>query len=105
MRPAGPDRASLLRSDPAHRAGAILEVDLGAIVANWRFLAAKVAPAQCAAVVKADAYGLGAARVATALAAAGCRTFFVATLDEGVGLRTVPGEKAEIAGLNGPLER
>jgi alanine racemase len=92
-----------LRSDPAHRAGAILEIDLGAIVANWRFLAAKVAPAQCAAVVKADAYGLGAARVAPALTAAGCRTFFVATLDEGIALRAALGETGEIAVLNGPL--
>jgi alanine racemase len=92
-----------LRSDPADRAGAILEIDLGAIVANWRFLAAKVAPAQCAAVVKADAYGLGAALVAAALAAAGCRTFFVATLDEGIALRAVLGEMPEIAVLNGPL--
>jgi alanine racemase len=40
-------------------------------------------------VVKADAYGLGAERVATALAAAGCRTFFVACIDEGLALRTV----------------
>jgi alanine racemase len=46
-----------------------------------------VAPAACAAVVKADAYGLGADRVAPALAAAGCRTFFVACIDEGIALR------------------
>ena len=39
-------------------------------------------PAECAGVIKADAYGCGAAPVARALAGAGCKTFFVATLDE-----------------------
>lgn len=92
-----------MSTDPAIRAGGILEIDLGAIVANWRLLATKAAPAQCAAVVKANGYGLGAAPVAKALRAAGCRLFFVATLDEGVGLRGALGEEAEIAVLNGPL--
>jgi alanine racemase len=45
------------------------------------------APAECAAVVKADAYGLGMAAVAPALARAGCNTFFVATLGEAEELR------------------
>ena len=58
-------------SDPATRAGAILEIDLGAIVANWRRLAEIAAPAACAAVVKANGYGLGATPVAQALLAAG----------------------------------
>ncbi len=60
----------------------VITVDLGALAANWRALAALVDPAECAAVVKANAYGLGAARVIPALAAAGCGTFFVATADE-----------------------
>jgi alanine racemase len=88
-------------SDPAERAGAILEIDLAAIVANWRLLARRVEPADCAAVVKADAYGLGAAQVSAALAAAGCRLFFVATLDEGIALRSVLSEPSEIAVFNG----
>ena len=62
-----------------------------------------MAPAECAAVVKADAYGLGARRVAPMLAAAGCRRFFVATLDEGIALREVLGPECEIAVFNGPL--
>jgi alanine racemase len=71
--------------DTAH---ARLTVDLGAIVANWRLLQAKH---PCGAVVKADGYGLGAAPVAAALSAAGCRDFFVATPDEALALRaTVP---------------
>jgi len=66
---------------------ALLTIDLAAIVDNYRLLAQKVAPAECAGVVKADAYGLGAAKVAPALWRAGCRTFFVALLDEGLALR------------------
>lgn len=66
-----------------------LVVDVAAIVANWRRLAARASPAETAAVVKADAYGLGVDPVARGLAAAGCRTFFVARLDEGIGLRAL----------------
>jgi alanine racemase len=71
---------------PDH-AAAILTIDLGAIAANWRLLRTRVAPAACAAVVKADAYGLGADRVIPALRRAGCRDFFVATLDEAIAAR------------------
>ena len=60
----------------------VLTVDLDAIVANWRKLEKTAVPAECAGVIKADAYGCGAEPVARALAAAGCKTFFVATLDE-----------------------
>src|SRR5690606_1897049 len=59
-------------------------------------------PARCAGVVKADAYGLGMARVAPALAAAGCRTFFVAQLEEGLDLRRLL-PAAEIAVLAAPV--
>src|SRR3954466_11185724 len=60
----------------------VLTVDLDAIVANWRKLETTAVPAECAAVIKADAYGCGIVPVAKALAGAGCKTFFVATLDE-----------------------
>ncbi len=89
--------------DRAERAGGVLEVDLAGIVANWRLLSQLVAPASCAAVVKADAYGLGATAVATALARAGCRRFFVATLDEAVSLRALMPDSVEIAVFNGPV--
>lgn len=92
-----------MSSDPASRAGAVLDIDLGAIVANWRLLAARAAPAACAAVVKANGYGLGAVEVARALAAAGCGRFYVATLDEGIALRAALGPEPEIAVFNGPL--
>lgn len=68
-------------------AGAILTIDLDAVVANWRLLRDRVAPATCAAVVKADAYGLGVDHVAPALLRAGCRRFFVATGEEAIALR------------------
>lgn len=67
----------------------VLTIDLAAIVANWRDLAARAAPAECAAVVKADAYGCGLEPVGDALREAGCRTFFVAHLSEAQRLRAV----------------
>src|SRR5713101_699798 len=60
----------------------VLTVDLDAIVANWRKLEKTAVPAECASVIKADAYGCGIGPVARVLAGAGCKTFFVATLDE-----------------------
>ena len=67
--------------------GARLTVRLGAIVANYKTFATLATPAAVAGVVKADGYGLGAAMVAPALAGAGCDTFFVARLEEGIALR------------------
>ena len=84
------------------RAGAILTVDLAALADNWRSLAERAAPAQCAAVVKANAYGLGIERCAPALWSAGARLFFVAHLEEGIALRAVL-PRAEIFVLHGPF--
>src|ERR1700759_5503774 len=64
-----------------------LTVRLGGIAANYRTYLRLAGPTAVAAVVKADAYGLGAARVAPALVEAGCDSFFVARLEEGVALR------------------
>lgn len=64
-----------------------LTIDLDAVVQNWRALGERAPGAEIAAVVKADAYGLGAARVVPALARAGCRTFFAAQTGEGVEVR------------------
>ena len=84
-------------------ANAVLEIDLGALVDNWRCLRDRLRPgAICGGVVKADAYGLGMAAVAPALDAAGCTLFFVAQLAEGVALRQLL-PQAEIAVLNGLL--
>lgn len=67
----------------------ILTIDLNAIVANWNKLRSQGVPAECAAVVKADAYGCGITPVTRALWKAGCRTFFVATLAEARAVRDV----------------
>ncbi len=77
-----------------------LTVDLDAIAANWRQLAAKHAQ-PVAAIVKADAYGLGAARVAPRLYDEGARHFFVAYPQEGAALRPLLPPDAVIAILNG----
>ncbi len=77
-----------------------LEIDLRAIAANYALLCERARPAAIAAVVKADAYGLGLGPVATRLSAAGCRRFFVARLEEGVALRRLLHE-AEIFLLDG----
>lgn len=60
----------------------IITIDLDAIARNWQSLQTLVGSSTCAAVVKADAYGLGAERVIPALVGAGCRNFFVATFNE-----------------------
>tara|TARA_B100001123_G_scaffold437918_1_gene571619 strand:+ start:1143 stop:2276 length:1134 start_codon:yes stop_codon:yes gene_type:complete len=81
--------------------GAILTVDLGAIAKNYETLRSKVGESECAAVVKANAYGLGVEQIAPVLWQAGCRVFFVATFEEGAQLRHLIPEAAEIAVLNG----
>ncbi|MFT4098364.1 MAG: alanine racemase [Rhodoblastus sp.] len=73
---------------------ATLTIDLAALRANWRKLADMVAPAGCAAVVKADGYGCGLEPVVGALLAEGCGTFFVARLSEGLRARAVAGNAA-----------
>ncbi|MCC7427111.1 MAG: alanine racemase [Alphaproteobacteria bacterium] len=82
-------------------AGAVLAIDLDAIAANWRALRDRHAARRIAGVVKADAYGLGAAQVAPRLAAEGCRHFFVAHLAEAVALGPLLPADAMLAVLNG----
>jgi alanine racemase len=81
-----------------------LTIDLGALGDNWRALARRAAPGRSAAVVKADAYGIGLAAAAPALWAAGARVFFVAHLSEGLAARRLLPAEAAIYVLNG-LER
>lgn len=63
------------------------------VAANFRLLRDLAGAA--AAVVKADAYGLGLAGVLPALCDAGCDSFFVARLEEGIALRALLGSKPE----------
>ncbi len=76
-------------------ARAELTIDLGAVAANWRALDART-QGDTAATVKADAYGLGAGRVAHALAQAGARRFFVAIAEEGAAVRDAVGPDCPI---------
>jgi len=81
-------------------ARAVLTVDLGALADNYRRLRRLAAGSEVAGVVKANGYGLGALPVADALWQAGCRSFFVAQLEEGRELRARLPE-ARIHVLNG----
>ncbi len=90
------------RANGAHqRAGAILTVDLHALRANFRLLRERALPAACAAVLKSDAYGLGALAVGAALYEEGCRHFFVAHIEEGMALRPQLPSAATIYVLHG----
>lgn len=90
-------------SVPREEAAALLTIDLSALTRNWRAMAAMARRAECAAVVKADAYGIGLEPAGRALAAAGARTFFVAHVSEATRLRAaVP--TATIFVLNGLFE-
>ena len=85
-------------------ATATLTIDLNAITANWRDLDRLSGPTtQTAAVVKADAYGLGLTRVTRALAAAGARRFFVAYAEEGAAVRQALGPGPQVAILSGHM--
>lgn len=85
-------------------ATASLRIDLDAILANWRALDALSSTAtETGAVLKADSYGLGAARVARLLARAGCRKFFVAAAEEGAAVRQALGEGPEIFIFSGHM--
>lgn len=90
----------LERKLPASRAVAQLDVRLGAVATNYR-LCRTLSGTAVAGVVKADAYGMGMAPVARKLAAAGCDTFFVARIEEGVALRPLVPD-ARIFVLDGP---
>ncbi|MCK5446360.1 MAG: alanine racemase, partial [Rhodospirillaceae bacterium] len=90
------DHNPALDSADARRAGAILTIDLSAIQDNWRLYQKQAGSAEAAAVIKAGGYGLDAKHVGVALAVAGCKTFFVATIDEGIHLRTVLGPEPSI---------
>jgi alanine racemase len=85
---------------PAFETGGALTIDLNAIAANWQVLSHLIHTTECAAVVKANAYGLGLEAVAAKLVQAGCKTFFVADLAEARRLRAHTPE-AVIYVLNG----
>ncbi|HXF87006.1 MAG TPA: alanine racemase [Xanthobacteraceae bacterium] len=98
--PRQPTAPPLAAGPSADEAGGVLTINLGSIAANYRALARRSLPAECAAVVKADAYGCGLEQVTATLLAAGCKTFFVAHLAEARRVRQLAPEAA-IYVLNG----
>jgi alanine racemase len=80
-------------------AGGALKINLANLAANYEKLA-KRTDAECAAVVRADAYGCGIGPIAGALAKSGCNTFFVSNLPEARSVRAVA-PRATIYVLNG----
>jgi alanine racemase len=87
-------------SIPENAAGGILHIDLDALASNWRILRDNAGGAETAAVVKANAYGIGIEKAVPALGKAGCSTFFVAHLSEAIRVRAVAPD-ATIYVLNG----
>ena len=101
-----PGEPPIVEDPAARRACAFLTIDLAAIQANYRRLQREAGGVEVAAVVKADAYGLGATQVGPALARAGARRFFVAQIGEAIALRAALAEacpEAAIHVLQGPL--
>lgn len=96
-------QSALAPSVPPMRAGALLTIDLAAVRANYRLLRERAGGAVVAGVMKADAYGLGMAQVAPALAREGCRVFFTAHLEEGIRLRPLVPADSRIYVLHGPM--
>jgi len=83
-----------------HLAGGRLTIDLAALAANWRSLAARAGRSECAGVVKGDGYGIGLEAATRTLATAGCRTFFAATIAEALRAKAVAPDAAVYV-LNG----
>ena len=79
----------------------ILTINLNAIASNWRFLSNVAASSEVAAVIKANAYSVGAKAVAKELFQTGCRSFFVTTLDEAFDIKSVLPESVDIYVLGG----
>ena len=82
----------------------ILTIDLSAVRSNWSALRALAPHAETAAVVKANAYGLGVAEVARALALEGARQFFVASAEEGAAVRAALGSGPRINVFSGHMQ-
>src|SRR5438874_4160186 len=81
--------ASMMTDGPAEaEACGVLMINLTTIASNWGKLA-KRTDAECAAVVKGNAYGCGIGPITRALAKTGCKTFFVSNIPEAKQVRAV----------------
>ncbi|MCO5064577.1 MAG: alanine racemase [Rhizobiaceae bacterium] len=99
--PERPSAALFCETAGYARVGALLTIDLGAVRRNYRHLKGLMGGAPCAAVVKANGYGLGATAISQALQLEGCNNYFVAHVGEGLSLRTALGADPSIYVLNG----
>lgn len=81
-----------------------LRLDREALLSNYRWLREMSAPGACGAVIKANAYSLGAPGVMDILAAEGCRDFFVATWAEVLEVEAHLGEGCGLSVLHGVRE-
>ncbi len=96
--PAEPE--AIAAGPPELETSGVLTIDIGAVQSNYRALWARVTPAECAAVVKSDAYGCGLEPVVRALNRSNCKTYFVAHLAEARQVRALAPD-ATIYALNG----
>ena len=78
----------------------IVEIDLKALVRNYRRIVARVKPAKVLCVLKANAYGLGVAAYAKSLVDAGCENFGVAEPFEAMELKSVLNRSSRRGGRN-----
>src|ERR1051325_6020708 len=79
----------------------ILKINLDAISSNWHFLSNVASTAEVGAVIKANAYSVGAKVVASELFKQGCRSFFVTTLDEAIEIKPCLDKHSTIYVLGG----
>jgi alanine racemase len=98
--PAEPSAPEVTGGPPEPETGGVLTIDIGAVQSNYRALSTRVMPVECAAVVKADAYGCGLDPVVRALDRLNCKTYFVAHLAEGRRVRALAPE-ATVYAFNG----
>jgi len=80
---------------------AIAYISLQNLAHNYHLLCERTRHAEVMAVVKANAYGHGLEHIAPHLYSLGCRSFAVTDADEGVCLRHLVGEDANITLLSG----
>jgi alanine racemase len=82
----------------------ILKINLDAIASNWNFIRASAPRSEIGAVIKANAYSVGARFVAKVLYDQGCRSFFVTTLDEALEVKDIISKGSQIYVLGGVRE-
>jgi alanine racemase len=83
---------------------AVSIINLDNLAKNYTKIQSKIGNVQIGSVLKADSYGFGAIPIGKRLYKEGCRSFFVATLAEGVAIREFLNSDAQIFVLSGLLD-